>query len=216
MATFHKITRGVGTLEFSMVAAPRKLYGAYGALAVALACAAQLWLALSARAAATAALAATATPHAAVALLPRDPMLALWALLCGGAALWVARFAWCDSSVRKESIALLGGLGLQLATTTWSGRSSTRLVPLEAVEALLINEGVSVWKVTNYLAVAVKGESDLAIVFTALNPPLDVLREVYCDLSERMENSSAALAASPPASPSLRLRRSTRKTSRRR
>ena len=179
-ARLHTTHLGGGSVEYAMVAERRNASAAWGVCAAAAACVVPLWRA------AAGAIVATTAERAADA--PPAPLLWLCALVGGCAALWAAQQFCCSSSVRKESITLLDGLGVQLQRETFGGRTTTRFLAAERVASLVLNEGVSVWNVAFYLAVAVTGESDLYIVFQDLNPPLAVLRTVYSDLSGRIAN----------------------------
>ena len=172
----HTTELGGGSVEYAMVAERRHSSAAWGACALAVTCAVPLW-----RAAAGAIVAAERAADA-----PPMQLIGLCALVGGCAALWVAQQLCCSSAVRKESITLIDGLGVQLQRETFGGRTTTRFLEAERVASLVLNEGVSVWNVVFYLAVAVKGESDLSIVFQDLNPPLAVLRTVYSDLCGRI------------------------------
>lgn len=64
-----------------------------------------------------------------------------------------------------ESCTVTRGLGVQLSTTRASGRTSTVFVERAALQDMVINEAIHYYTVVPYLALLVKGKSDLVVVF---------------------------------------------------
>ncbi|KAI7905588.1 GPI-GlcNAc transferase complex, PIG-H component-domain-containing protein [Cokeromyces recurvatus] len=83
-------------------------------------------------------------------------------------------------TVRKESILAIRDVGIQVKTTYWGGSSVSRFINRQKVEDVIINEGISFWQIKSYMAILVKGENKMIVVFENLLPRLDpVLIHVY-------------------------------------
>ncbi|KAI8818750.1 PIG-M-domain-containing protein [Fimicolochytrium jonesii] len=69
------------------------------------------------------------------------------------------------SAVRQESITFIGSLGVSLQTTYSLGRTKSRFIPLDRIADVIINEGITMLTVRYYMAVMVKGEREMIVVF---------------------------------------------------
>lgn len=104
---------------------------------------------------------------------------AAWhASVLAAAACAAARAAWLLSAVRQETVVVFDGLGVELRSLQFSGRSSTRFLDRAAVEDVFVHEGVTACRVIFYLALAVRGERELVLPFRRLFPRLPFLRQV--------------------------------------
>lgn len=81
----------------------------------------------------------------------------------------------------EESLTLLRGLGLQTSTSapTYLQSPRTRFLPTTQVQDLFIHEAFRGFEVRFYLAIVVKGEEDVVVVFPKLLPPRAMLEEVW-------------------------------------
>ncbi|KNC47651.1 phosphatidylinositol N-acetylglucosaminyltransferase [Thecamonas trahens ATCC 50062] len=98
------------------------------------------------------------------------------------------RFLVIRARVVSESILVLRDLGMQLESTTVFGAKSYRFVEKERILEVVLNEGVDCHQVIYYLAVVVKGERDMLLVFPELKPRLPVLRNVFVEMREVLFN----------------------------
>ena len=89
-----------------------------------------------------------------------------------------------------ESVLLLPHLGLQVETRECGGWVRRQFVDAARVEAVVINESVSTTCVHFYLAVALRGEPRLLLLFAELQPRLEAIAGVY-------HEAAAALGISP-------------------
>ncbi|KAF2110842.1 GPI-GlcNAc transferase complex, PIG-H component-domain-containing protein [Lophiotrema nucula] len=80
-----------------------------------------------------------------------------------------------------ESLLALSSLGLQTRTSspTYLSTSTTRFIPTTAIQDIFIYEAFKGFEVRFYLAIVVKGEEDVVVVFPKLLPRRDVLEEVW-------------------------------------
>ncbi|ONK67869.1 uncharacterized protein A4U43_C05F4650 [Asparagus officinalis] len=96
--------------------------------------------------------------------------------------------------VKKESVVIMPEFGVQLETHYWSGRISRRFVPIGKILRPVINECVT--PITCYwtLALIVREEEQLLLVFQELQPPLKMLVPVWkalCAATDCNESSSS-------------------------
>ncbi|CAO0789968.1 unnamed protein product [Mucor circinelloides] len=83
-------------------------------------------------------------------------------------------------SVRKESILAIRDVGIQVKTTYWGGSSVSRFINRNKIDDVIINEGISFWQIKSYMAILVKDEDKMVVVFEHLLPRLKpVLLRVY-------------------------------------
>lgn len=81
--------------------------------------------------------------------------------------------------VEKESVVIIPAFGVQLETHYRSGRSVRRFVPIDKILKPLLNECVT--PVTCYwsLALILREEDELMLVFKELRPPLKMLAPIW-------------------------------------
>jgi phosphatidylinositol glycan class H protein len=81
----------------------------------------------------------------------------------------------------SESLLVLRGLGIQTSTssTTYLGTASTRFIPTEKIQDILVNEAFRGFEVRYYLIVVVKGEDEVVVVFPRLLPCRDIVEKVW-------------------------------------
>ncbi|KAI9470050.1 MAG: GPI-GlcNAc transferase complex, PIG-H component-domain-containing protein [Benjaminiella poitrasii] len=94
--------------------------------------------------------------------------------------LFVAWFFLKRKIVREESILAIQDVGIQVKTTYWGGSTVSRFINRPKIEDVIINEGISFWQIKSYMAILVKGENKMIVVFENLLPRLDpILIHVY-------------------------------------
>ncbi|XP_008809982.2 uncharacterized protein LOC103721509 [Phoenix dactylifera] len=96
--------------------------------------------------------------------------------------------------VKKESVVIMPTFGVQLETHFWSGRVIHRFVPIGKILRPVLNECVT--PVTCYwsLALMLRGEENLLLVFQELQPPVKMLVPVWkalCAATNGKEISSS-------------------------
>lgn len=81
----------------------------------------------------------------------------------------------------EESLLVLRGLGLQTSTTSsiYLRTPTTRFIPTTSIQDVFIYEAFKGFEIRFYLAVVVKGEQDVVVVFPRLLPRRGVLEEVW-------------------------------------
>ena len=81
----------------------------------------------------------------------------------------------------SESLLVLRGLGIQTSTssTTYLGTASTRFIPTEKIQDILVNEAFRGFEVRYYLIVVVQGEDEVVVVFPRLLPRRDIVERVW-------------------------------------
>jgi phosphatidylinositol glycan class H protein len=87
----------------------------------------------------------------------------------------------------EESLLVLRGLGIQMCSSKSSilaGRATTRFLPTEKIQDVLVNEAFHGFGVRYYLVVVVDGEPDVVVVFPKLLPRADVVERVWKGVRE--------------------------------
>lgn len=81
----------------------------------------------------------------------------------------------------EESLTAIQGLGLQTSTSapTFLQSPRVRFIPSTQIQDILIHEAFLGFEVRFYLAVVVKGEQDVVVVFPGLLPRRNMLEEVW-------------------------------------
>jgi phosphatidylinositol N-acetylglucosaminyltransferase subunit H len=81
----------------------------------------------------------------------------------------------------SASLLVLRGLGIQTSTssTTYLGTASTRFIPTEKIQDILVNEAFRGFEVRYYLIVVVQGEDEVVVVFPKLLPSRDIVEKVW-------------------------------------
>ncbi|CAO3649993.1 unnamed protein product [Mucor fragilis] len=83
-------------------------------------------------------------------------------------------------SARQESILAIRDVGIQVKTTYWGGSSVSRFINRNKIDDVIINEGISFWQIKSYMAILVKDEDKMVVVFEHLLPRLKpVLLRAY-------------------------------------
>ncbi|KAL5612091.1 uncharacterized protein BROUX77_002247 [Berkeleyomyces rouxiae] len=82
-----------------------------------------------------------------------------------------------------ESLLVLRGLGIQTSSVATGSLlyapASTRFIPTEKIQDVLVNEGFLGFEVRFYLLIVVDGEDDVVVVFPKLLPGKDVVTTVW-------------------------------------
>lgn len=80
-----------------------------------------------------------------------------------------------------ESLLVLRGLGIQTSTSsaTYLSSATTRFIPTEKIQDILLNEAFRGFEVRYYLVVVVEGEGEVVVVFPTLLPKREVLEVVW-------------------------------------
>jgi phosphatidylinositol glycan class H protein len=80
-----------------------------------------------------------------------------------------------------ESLLVLRGLGIQTSTSseTYLSTSTTRFIPTEKIQDILVNEAFKGFEVRYYLVIVVQGEEDVVVVFPRLLPRRVVVEKVW-------------------------------------
>lgn len=80
-----------------------------------------------------------------------------------------------------ESLLVLRGLGIQTSTSsaTYLSSATTRFIPTEKIQDILVNEAFRGFEVRYYLVVVVEGEGEVVVVFPTLLPRRQVLEVVW-------------------------------------
>jgi phosphatidylinositol N-acetylglucosaminyltransferase subunit H len=101
----------------------------------------------------------------------------------------------------EESLLVLRGLGIQTSSSKGNilaGRATTRFIPTEKIQDVLINEAFHGFGVRYYLVVVVDGEKDVVVVFPKLLPRVDVVEKVWRGVRECLyERKSTGSSLSP-------------------
>ncbi|SAM09185.1 hypothetical protein [Absidia glauca] len=106
--------------------------------------------------------------------------------------------------IRLESLLVMRDIGIQVKTTYWSGRTESKFINRLKIENVVINEGITLWQVKPYIAILVKDQDKMTIVFENLLPPLHpVLLETYRGTRQLLFPSSPAPSTPSSSSGSL-------------
>ncbi|KAI8337234.1 GPI-GlcNAc transferase complex, PIG-H component-domain-containing protein [Chlamydoabsidia padenii] len=107
-------------------------------------------------------------------------------------------------NVKQESLLVMQDIGIQVKTTYWSGRSESKFINRQKIENVVINEGITLWQVKPYMAILVKEQDKMTIVFENLLPSLHpALLDTYKGtkqllFSESTTSSSDSSSVSTP------------------
>lgn len=96
--------------------------------------------------------------------------------------------------VEKERVVIMPAFGVQLEIHYWSGRIVRRFVPISKILRSMLNECVT--PVTCYwsLALLLRDEGDLMLVFQKLQPPLKMLVPVWKALRTAIDCEETSIA----------------------
>ncbi|ORZ25298.1 GPI-GlcNAc transferase complex, PIG-H component-domain-containing protein [Absidia repens] len=89
--------------------------------------------------------------------------------------IWILAFGWIWlklRNVKQESLLVMRDIGVQVKTTYWSGRTESRFINRLKIENVVINEGITLWQIKPYIAILLKDQDKMLIVFENLLPPL--------------------------------------------
>lgn len=64
-----------------------------------------------------------------------------------------------------ESILAIRDVGIQVQTVYWGGSTVSRFINRLKIEDVIINEGISFWQIKSYMAILVKDEDKMVVVF---------------------------------------------------
>ncbi|RDL41247.1 Gpi-c transferase complex [Venustampulla echinocandica] len=80
-----------------------------------------------------------------------------------------------------ESLLVLRGLGIQTVTSsaTYLSTATTRFIPTEKIQDILVNEAFRGFEVRYYLVVVVEGEEEVVVVFPKLLPRRKIVETVW-------------------------------------
>jgi phosphatidylinositol glycan class H protein len=80
-----------------------------------------------------------------------------------------------------ESLLVLRGLGIQTSTSseTYLSTATTRFIPTDKIQDILVNEAFRGFEVRYYLVVVVEGEEDVVVVFPRLLPRRQIVESVW-------------------------------------
>lgn len=80
-----------------------------------------------------------------------------------------------------ESLLVLRGLGIQTSTSseTYLSTATTRFIPTEKIQDILVNEAFKGFEVRYYLVIVVQGEEDVVVVFPRLLPRRKIVEKVW-------------------------------------
>ncbi|KAI1813353.1 GPI-GlcNAc transferase complex, PIG-H component-domain-containing protein [Poronia punctata] len=87
----------------------------------------------------------------------------------------------------EESLLVLRGLGIQTSSSKGnmlSGAATTRFIPTEKIQDVLINEAFHGFGVRCCLVVVVDGERDVVVVFQKLLPRAEIVERVWKGVRE--------------------------------
>ncbi|KKA30257.1 hypothetical protein TD95_002213 [Thielaviopsis punctulata] len=88
----------------------------------------------------------------------------------------------------SESLLVLRGLGIQTSSiaagSLVGAPASTRFIPAENIQDVLVNEAFRGFEVRHYLLIVVKGEEEVVVVFPKLLPGKNVVTTVWRGVKE--------------------------------
>ncbi|KAH8670430.1 GPI-GlcNAc transferase complex, PIG-H component-domain-containing protein, partial [Tricladium varicosporioides] len=81
----------------------------------------------------------------------------------------------------SESLLVLRGLGIQTSSSssTYLSSATTRFIPTEKIQDILVNEAFRGFEVRYYLGVVVEGEREVVVVFPGLLPRREIVERVW-------------------------------------
>jgi hypothetical protein len=56
-------------------------------------------------------------------------------------------------------------VGIQIKTVYWGGSTVSRFINRMKIDDVIINEGISFWQIKSYMAILVKDEDKMVVVF---------------------------------------------------
>ena len=81
----------------------------------------------------------------------------------------------------EESLLVLRGLGIQTKTSsdTYLSTATTRFIPTQKIQDILVNEAFRGFEVRYYLVIVVEGEEEVVVVFPRLLPRRKIVETVW-------------------------------------
>lgn len=64
-----------------------------------------------------------------------------------------------------ESVLAIRDVGIQVKTVYWGGSSVSRFINRLKIDDIIINEGISFWQIKSYMAILVKDEDKMVVIF---------------------------------------------------
>ncbi|KAF3918730.1 hypothetical protein AA313_de0209567 [Arthrobotrys entomopaga] len=97
--------------------------------------------------------------------------------LLGFSGVWIASLR----GYTEESLLVLRGLGVQVTTSSSSYfvKANTRFIPTSTIQDIFIHEGFVGFEVRFYMAIVVRDESQVVVVFPKLLPRREILENVW-------------------------------------
>jgi hypothetical protein len=100
-------------------------------------------------------------------------------LLLFSATVPVVVFTIRSFKIRKESLTVIHGVGIQLQRESYCGRSRREFYEREHIHTVVINEGFHLNKVIYYLGFLQRGSKDLLLPFSHILPRLETILVIY-------------------------------------
>lgn len=61
-------------------------------------------------------------------------------------------------------------VGIQVRTTYWGGRGELLFIDKHKIDDIVINEGITMWQIKSYLAILIKNQDKMVVVFKVRFP----------------------------------------------
>mmetsp|Transcript_1171 Transcript_1171/g.2696 ORF Transcript_1171/g.2696 Transcript_1171/m.2696 type:complete len:166 (+) Transcript_1171:136-633(+) len=97
-------------------------------------------------------------------------------------AVWAASRS--AGAVKSEAVVLMRGIGIQMETRLFYGRTKKVFTEKMEIDAVWINEAVTRVDIFYYLCFALKCKENMLICFPTLQPGVDSLTDVYREARE--------------------------------
>jgi hypothetical protein len=91
----------------------------------------------------------------------------------------VCRVLWRLYSIKQESVYVIRDMGIQLNRRRFIGFQSCRFIEKSKISAVVINEGITCGDIIFYLAILIRGQNKMVLVFERFLPRLKILQEIY-------------------------------------
>jgi len=103
----------------------------------------------------------------------------LWFGVLLSSAPLLLRTAFKLTQVKEERVLVVQDLGIQLSTVYWTGRHADTFIDKDKIKDIIINEGITRCKVIFYMAIILKGEDSMRLVFSHICLRLPLVLKVY-------------------------------------
>ena len=67
-----------------------------------------------------------------------------------------------------ESILAMKEIGIQVRTVYWGGKSVSKFIDQHKIDDIIINEGITMWQIKSYMAILVKNQDHMVVVFEVI------------------------------------------------